>query len=215
MRISRGRFWGLRAGVCVLSILAGCASVTNGTSQTVTIDTLTADGKAVEGAECSVANDKLETTAVSGSSVQVRRSGGTLNIECRQPGYAPASGQATSRVNTGMVGNVLLGGMIGAAIDSSTGAGFNYPSWIQMVFGEVRMFDRSSQVGDQPLAGVRVGETKLAATPSASPATLTPASLPTPASPASPATPVASSSGSGAAARVSMDDLRGLLPSKP
>lgn len=206
MRISMWRFCGLCAGVCLLSILTGCASVTNGTSQAVTIDTLTADGKAVEGAECTVANDKLETTALSGSSVQVRRSGATLNIECKQPGYAPASGQATSRVNTGMVGNVLIGGLIGAAIDSGTGAGFNYPSWVQLVFGEVRTFDRSAQVGDQPLAGVRVGETKSAVTPIASPAILTSA-------PSS--TPVASSSGAGAAARVSIDDLRGLLPSKP
>lgn len=206
MRISMWRFWGLCAGACLLSILAGCASVTHGTSQTVTIDTLTVDGKAVEGAECSVANDKSETVALSGSSVQVRRSGATLNIECTQPGYAPASGQATSRVNTGMVGNVLIGGLIGAAIDSGTGAGFNYPNWIQLVFGEVRTFDRSAQVGDQPLAGVRVGETKSAATPLASPATV--ASAPT-------ATPLASGSATGATSRVSIDDLRGLLPSKP
>lgn len=200
MAISNWRFWGLCAGGCLLSILTGCASVTNGTSQAVTIDTLTADGKAVEGAECSVANDKSETTALSGSSVQVRRSGATLNIECKQPGYAPASGQATSRVNTGMVGNVLIGGLIGVAIDSGTGAGFNYPSWMQLVFGEVRTFDRSAQVGDQPLAGVHVGTTALAAAPAAAPG-------------APAATPIAANISS--TPRVSIDDLRGLLPSKP
>ncbi len=203
MRVSIWRFCGLCAGVCLLSILTGCASVTNGTSQAVTIDTLTADGRAVEGAECSVANDKSETTAMSGSSVQVRRSGATLNIECKQPGYAPASGQATSRVNTGMVGNVLIGGLIGAAIDSGTGAGFNYPSWMRLVFGEVRTFDRGAQVGDQPLAGVRVGETTSAATVPALPAAVT--SSPT-------VTPMAAA---GVTSRVSIDDLRGLLPSKP
>jgi len=206
MAISNWRFWGLCAGACLFSILTGCASVVHGTNQAVTIETLTADGKLIEGAECSVANDKAETVALSGSSALVRRSDGTLNIECKQAGYLPASGQATSRINGGMVGNVVLGGLVGAAIDSGTGAGFNYPSWMQLVFGEVRTFDRGAQVGEQPLEGVRVGTTALAAAP--------PAALPAPAAPGAPAaTPIAANTSS--TPRVSIDDLRGLLPSKP
>ena len=206
MAISNWRFWGLCAGACLFSILTGCASVVHGTNQAVTIETLTADGKLIEGAECSVANDKAETVALSGSSALVRRSGGTLNIECKQAGHLPASGQATSRINGGMVGNVVLGGLVGAAIDSGTGAGFNYPSWMQLVFGEVRTFDRGAQVGEQPLEGVRVGTTALAATPSAaSPAAVAPAGPV--------ATPIAANASP--TPRVSIDDLRGLLPSKP
>ena len=109
MAISNWLFWGLCTGACLLSILTGCASVVHGTNQAVTIETLTVDGKLIEGAECSVANDKAETVALSGSSALVRRSGGTLNIECKQAGHLPASGQATSRINGGMVGNVVLG----------------------------------------------------------------------------------------------------------
>lgn len=205
MAISNWRFWGLCAGACLLSILTGCASVVHGTNQAVTIETLTADGKLIEGAECSVANDKAETVALSGSSALVRRSGGTLNIECKQAGHLPASGQATSRINGGMVGNVVLGGLVGAAIDSGTGAGFNYPSWMQLVFGEVRTFDRGAQVGEQPLEGVRVGTTALAAAPSAA--------LPAAAPGVHAATPVAANTSP--TPRVSIDDLRGLLPSKP
>lgn len=159
MRGASWRFWGLCVGAAVLSILTGCASVTHGTTQTVKIETLTPGGQTVEGAECRLSNDKGEALGLSGQSVPVRRSGGNLSIHCTQAGQAPAVGSAVSRVNAGMVGNVLIGGAIGAAIDVGTGSGFNYPSWMQLVFGEERTFDRSTQQGDQPVAGVTVGTT--------------------------------------------------------
>lgn len=251
------RTWASCAALSALGFLTGCASVTHGTSQSVTIETLTPTGQAIEGAECTVANDKSSTVTLSGQSASVRRSGATLTIECTQAGQAPASGQATSRVNGGMVGNILVGGLIGAAIDSGTGAGFNYPSWMQLVFGEVRTFDRNSQTGDQPLAGLRIGETQLATAPASVPAATakapaatatvsTPApeasiasvaSAPPPPAPLPPAivappsapTPSAAlpaplgSAGAMApaqpaaepATRVSMEDLKALLPVKP
>ncbi|MGJ7566044.1 hypothetical protein ACSFBM_19495 [Variovorax sp. GB1R11] len=219
------RFLGLGAFACLLSLLTGCASVTHGTTQVVKIETLTMSGELVDGAKCTVANDKSEAVMRSGQSVPVRRSGGNLSIECTHPGQPPASGQATSRVNGGMVGNILIGGLVGAAIDSGTGAGFNYPSWMQLVFGEVRTFDRSSQNGDKALAGLKIGQTRVA---SASPPAPSSPLAPEPASPlpsvpvaAAPvALPVAPPVGaappvSAPATRVSIDDLRGLLPAKP
>ena len=251
----RCRIWALVACAGALLALTGCASVTQGTTQSVKIEALTAAGQSVEGAECKVSNDKADVIMLSGQSASVRRSGATLNIECTQPGLAPASGQATSRINTGMAGNILIGGVIGAAIDSSTGAGFNYPSWMQLVFGEVRTFDRSSQLGDQAMAGVRVGDTRLAAMGSAlQPAPSAPAAAPSePAAPIAPtvaaavvptpmplhlspppssppssptalstplqpvalATRALASAPAAPVARVSMDDLKALLPAKP
>jgi len=97
-------------GASVLSILTGCASVTHGTTQTVKIETLTASGRTVDGAECRLPNDKGEALALSGQSVPVRRLDGNLSIEYTQAGQAPAGGQAVSRVNGGMVGNIVIGG---------------------------------------------------------------------------------------------------------
>lgn len=229
MVVVNWRFLGLWAFACLLSLLTGCASVTHGTTQAVKIETLTMSGELVDGAECTVANDKSEAVMRSGQSVPVRRSGGNLSIECTHPGQPPASGQATSRVNGGMVGNILIGGLVGVAIDSGTGAGFNYPSWMQLVFGEVRTFDRSSQNGDQALAGLKIGQTRVAsATPPAQPSppapSAAPASPPPPvpvaAAPLAPDVPVAPPAAaappvSAPATRVSIDDLRGLLPAKP
>lgn len=241
MRGAGWRFWGLCIGAGVLSILTGCASVTHGTTQSVKIETLTAEGKTINGAKCAVTNDRNDTAVRSGDSFPVRRSGANLMIECTQPGQLPATGQAFSRVNAGMVGNIMIGGALGAVIDSSTGAGFNYPSWMRLVFGEVRNFDRSAQSGDEPTDGVRIGTTEVAtaATPgpknavkdaakdavakraeAAPPQTPVPApviaSVPAPV-PASVPAPVAAPAPPQprADARVSMDDLRGLLPAKP
>ena len=233
MRGAGWRFWGLCVGAGVLSILTGCASITHGSSQTVKIETLAADGKVVTGAKCQLTNERNDLVMRSGESTTVRRAGAALNIECTQPGFAPASGQAISRVNAGMVGNILFGGAIGAVVDSSTGAGFNYPTWMQLVFGEARIFDRSAQTSDQALAGVRIGDTKLASAAPAS-ATVSPSAAAAPIeekSPATPAVPVVVASTAAEPvpapspqspeaarttdARVSMDDLGALLPAKP
>jgi predicted lipid-binding transport protein (Tim44 family) len=223
MRGANWRFWGLCACAGVLSILTGCASVTHGTTQSIKIETLTPGGQVVDGAECKVANDKGEALALSGQSVPVRRSGGNLSIHCTQAGQAPAGGQAVSRVNGGMVGNILIGGLIGVAIDAGNGSGFNYPSWMQLVFGEQRYFDRSAQQGDQAMPGVVLGTTQVAAAAprkelEKSPADRVPQapqSTPEPAPVARAPAPPPPGPGAAPPARVSMDDLNALLPAKP
>ena len=227
MRGAGWRFWGLCVGAGILSVLTGCASVTHGTTQNVKIETLSPAGKVVDGARCRVSNDRNDAEVRSGLTLPVRRSGENLSIECTQADQPPARGQAISRANIGMVGNVMIGGVIGAAIDAGTGAGFNYPSWIQLIFGEVRSFDRSTQTGDQATAGMKIGTTEMEAAPAPKTAVAVvpapaPAAVPPPvavaqAAPAAPAPPALAAPSPSAApdARVSMDDLRGLLPAKP
>lgn len=153
MNPSKGRFWGLAAFVAILSVLTGCASITNGTTQTMKIETLTQAGQALPGAECRLSNDKVASRAVSGRSAQVRRSGSDLMVQCTLAGQPMASGQAVSRANAGLAGNLLLGSALGAAIDVGTGAAYTYPTWIRLVFGEDRLFDRSGHRDDGPVVG--------------------------------------------------------------
>ncbi len=151
-------------GICAaaFSLLPGCASVTQGLEQTVKVETLNKAGKAVRGAECELSNDKGTSVAVSGQSAVVRRSGSDLTIHCNIAGELPANGTAISRANAGMAGNIILGGAIGAIVDASNGAAFTYPLWMQLVFGEERVFDRSGNRGDELSAGtfVRAAEAK-------------------------------------------------------
>lgn len=225
MRGAGWRFWGLCVGAGVLSILTGCASVTHGTTQNVKIETLSPEGKVVDGARCRVSNDRNDAVVRSGLTLPVRRSGENLSIECTQAGQPPARGQAISRANVGLVGNVMIGGLIGVAIDTGTGAGFNYPSWIRLIFGEVRSFDRSAQTGDEATVGMKIGTTEMAAAPAPktaaapvpAPAVVAPPppSPPVAVAPAAPVRPAPAAPSAAPDARVSMDDLRGLLPAKP
>jgi hypothetical protein len=159
MRGVSGRFWGLCAGAGLLSILTGCASVTQGTEQSIKIETLAQGGAPVEGAECQLSNDKGMAAVSSGQTALVRRSGGNLMVQCTLVGHAPAVGQAVSRGNAGLAGNIVAGGLIGVAIDVGTGAAYTYPTWMQLVFGEERLFDRSGNRNDGPVAGTFVRAT--------------------------------------------------------
>lgn len=145
----------LAAGVCLGSLLLtiGCASVTQGSVQTIKLETLTSAGETVDGADCRLSNEKGNFVTPSGASAIVGRAPGDLSVRCTLPGRSPALGTAVSRGNAGLAGNILFGGVIGAAVDASTGAAYSYPSWIQLVFGEERLFDRSGNRHDGPVAG--------------------------------------------------------------
>lgn len=143
------------AGTCLMSLLfiTGCASVTQGSVQAVKVETLGTGGEIVDGAECRLSNEKGIFVTSSGASVIVGRAAGDLSVRCTLPGRTAALGTAVSRSNAGLAGNILFGGLIGAAVDASTGAAFSYPSWMQLVFGEERLFDRSGNRHEGPVAG--------------------------------------------------------------
>lgn len=133
------------ASLCVLAC-AGCASVTQGTSQPLRIDTVTRESSELLGAECTLINDKEVKIAKSGTTTMVHRSGQALEIVCRKDGLPDAIATLLSRVNTAAFGNVLVGGVIGAAVDASSGAAYTYPHWVQLVFGEHAVLDRTQEV---------------------------------------------------------------------
>lgn len=137
---------------CV-GILCGCATVVNDSAQPVRVETLTTRGEAIRGADCRLANDRGMISVKSGETVQVHRSSADLQIDCSLTGQPSAVGRAVSRANAGLAGNIILGGVIGAAIDHSKGTGYTYPSWLQLVFGEARAFDRRFEIEGKPLRG--------------------------------------------------------------
>lgn len=133
--------------------MTGCASFINETTHPMRIETWRADGTAVEGAECKLTNEHGTFTAYSGETSQVRRSNRDLDISCQKAGEAPAVGRAISRTNAGFVGNLILGGAIGAVVDHGNGKAYSYPTWIRLVFGKTLVFDRSNEREGQVLQG--------------------------------------------------------------
>ncbi|WP_174978377.1 hypothetical protein [Bordetella trematum] len=164
---------GAFVGVLAL-VLSGCASITGEKTQLVRVDVLDEQGAAVGDAKCELKNDKGEYQIESGKHAMVNKSGENLSISCKSAQRTDeASGTAISRAGAGMFGNILFGGGIGAIIDHNRGTAYNYPEWVQVVFGRIVTFDRSKYTEGRPMQGdvVEVAEAKEAATSSASIAT--------------------------------------------
>ena len=138
----------------------GCASIVNDTTHPVKLETKTAGGDMVAGADCKISNDYGTINAKSGDTAQVRRSSKDLDIVCNHPQNPAASARAISRANAGMAGNIILGGGIGAIIDHNKGTAYTYPTWMQLVFGQTLVFDRSDEKDGQPVQGRAPGTEK-------------------------------------------------------
>lgn len=133
--------------------LVGCASIVNDTTQPMKIETVTAGGETVAGAECKISNDYGSISAKSGDTAQVRRSSKDMDISCVHPQNPDAKARAISRANAGLAGNILFGGGIGAIIDHNKGTAYTYPTWVRLVFGQTLVFDRTDEKDGQPVVG--------------------------------------------------------------
>jgi uncharacterized protein YceK len=137
----------------ITAAMSGCASVLNDTTQGMKVDTKTAAGETVTGADCKLTNDSGTIAMKSGDTASVRRSNQDLDISCVHPQNPDAVARAISRVNGGMFGNILLGGGIGAIIDHNRGTAYTYPTWVQLVFGQTLVFDRQVEDEGKPTPG--------------------------------------------------------------
>jgi hypothetical protein len=129
---------------------AGCATVSNDSSHPMKIETMKDGGDVVDGADCTLTNDYGSVNARSGDTVRIRRSSQDLDITCRHPDNPDATARAVSRANAGMLGNILIGGGIGAIIDHNKGTAYTYPTWVQLVYGKTLVFDRKAEKDGHP-----------------------------------------------------------------
>lgn len=108
--------------------LSGCATIVSGRNANVSI---TSNPPA---ALVAVHNEKGETvaTATTPATVSLRRSQGIFRKAPRysatieKPGYQTSQVRIDPKINPWIIGNVALGGVIGLAADSATGAMWRY-----------------------------------------------------------------------------------------
>lgn len=129
--------------IFLLSALISCASITGETTQPVSLVTKDHAGNTVEGASCKIRNDKGAWEAKSPSFVTVSRSSEDLVVECKKAGFQDGSLKGISRAAGSMWGNIVFGGGVGAIVDHSRGAGYNYPDILPVVMGKSVIIDRS------------------------------------------------------------------------
>lgn len=115
--------------------LAGCASVTGGNVQKMYVQAMGSDGKVVEGAECRLSNDKGSWQLRSPGETTVVRSNRRMDVHCAKPPLPSGDVSVESTTRDAMFGNLVLGGPVGAVIDHSSGAAYQYPELVQVVMG--------------------------------------------------------------------------------
>ncbi len=119
MRIKNAMI-GLTIGV--LCIVSGCASIVGGGSkQTLNVDSNPKGaniflGHVVKGAVV----DLVDTGKVTPTMIDIPRSDGAIVL--KKTGYKDAGVTLTKTINGWFFGNIILGGLLGSSIDSSTGA---------------------------------------------------------------------------------------------
>lgn len=134
----------------LIGSLGACASVTQDKTQPVKVETLDQSGNKVVGAKCELQNDRGAYNVETPNTVFVRKSGGDLIITCNAEDQDQADAKLISRAGGAVFGNIILGGVIGAVVDTARGVAFNYPEWVQLVFGKTLIFDRHDFKAAQP-----------------------------------------------------------------
>lgn len=81
----------------------------------------------ITGANCRVTSDKGTWNLVTPATFEIPKSSSDARIICEKPGEPKGEAVAKSSFKSNTVGNVLIGGIIGIAVDAMTGAMWAYP----------------------------------------------------------------------------------------
>lgn len=146
---------GQLAAAIVLVHLVGCASIVSGSNQSVSVETRAESGQNVTGANCKLTNNKGSWFVTSPGSTIVNRSYEALAVRCEKDMHEPGLVSAASTTKAMAFGNIIFGGVIGAGVDISTGAAYDYPNLITVIMGKniaVPGSEISPQTSGQPVA---------------------------------------------------------------
>ena len=112
----------------LLGLLGGCASIVEGTNQQIAVNTNPA------GADCGLYRKglKIGTIVQAPGSVLVNKTKNDIWIVRVKQGYQAATYLNHSGVAGGTFGNIVLGGGIGWAIDSASGADNKYDGVVNL-----------------------------------------------------------------------------------
>ena len=130
--------------VALAATLGGCASVTRGTTENISISSTPA------GAEATVTGLDNPTSCVTPCAVVAKRNA-DISVTFAKEGFQPETIQLTKEVPgtgaAGFAGNVLLGGLVGIGVDAATGAAMDHkPNPVTVTL--------------QPVAPPRAGKTR-------------------------------------------------------
>ncbi len=104
-------------GVC----LCGCATVVNGTTQSISVNTAP-----VSGAACTLTSSEGTWYITTPGSAVVHKTKNDITAVCKKDGYQDATATIPAKFGATTLGNVILGGGVGLIVDAASGANYTY-----------------------------------------------------------------------------------------
>lgn len=123
--------------LCACVFATGCASVAGGNVQKIYVQAQNKDGSEVSGADCQLSNDKGTWRLRAPGDSSVVRSNRPIEVKCDKAPLPQGVVSVESGTRAAMFGNILIGGVVGAVIDHSSGAAYEYPEQIRVVMGQL------------------------------------------------------------------------------
>lgn len=127
--------------------MSGCASVTSSNRQDVFVETRH-DGERVIGAVCELNNGKGPFHVTTPGIVNVQTAYDDMHVKCEKEGLPRGLATVQSGTKPIALGNVLIGGLIGAAIDAGSGYAYDYPALITVIMEETAQTSANAPAGD-------------------------------------------------------------------
>jgi hypothetical protein len=121
--------------IALITTLSGCASITGTTTQNISVQTRSPDGKEIKEVQCDMINKRGTYFVTTPGTIVISRSNDDLHVTCRKDGLENGKASVVSDTKGSMFGNIVFGGGIGAVIDHSNGSAYEYPSFLQVVMG--------------------------------------------------------------------------------
>ncbi|MDB5416465.1 MAG: hypothetical protein JWR10_4800 [Rubritepida sp.] len=111
-----------------LVLTSACATITTGTSQSITVTSEPTQ------AICQVHREGLLVGAVNPTpgTLTVSRSSRDMTVRCERAGHQPGVAALPANFQAMTLGNILFGGLIGLAVDASSGAISQYPAAVHV-----------------------------------------------------------------------------------
>lgn len=136
------------AAMIAAATLSACASMTSGTTQSIALQTTPSTG-----AECQIVNEKgTWLIPATPGSTTINRAYGDLVVTCAHKNGMKGSASVQSTTVGAAFGNILAGGLIGAAVDMSSGAAYQYPATINVALVSGSPGDSAPRTGGSILS---------------------------------------------------------------
>ena len=108
-------------------ILANCASVVSDNDSNTYIETVP------EAARCELHGQDFVRVVNTPTSLQLPAKAAPVVLSCSADGYRTTTADMDTSMDGWILGNILLGGIVGIAIDAARGAGQKYPPKVTVV----------------------------------------------------------------------------------